>query len=162
MSFSEYLSKGGLLSLDLSPTANLTKKELLPHLIYRRQLFSDLPIEQFFTGLFHKLLGFAFFKACQISPLSMAVQNLSDDDLSKLVHCILHFPVSVTGTKGFDQAQVTAGGIDCKDFSPYTLESFLTPGLYATGEVLNIHGPCGGYNLLFAFASGLACGNHLG
>lgn len=66
--------------------------------------------------------------------------------------------VPVTGTLGMDRAQVTAGGAGLEAFDPETLESKLVPGLYATGEALDVDGDCGGYNLMWAWASGLAAG----
>ena len=76
-----------------------------------------------------------------------------------------HLPLTlpVTGVKGFDSAQVTAGGIETSEFSPDTLCSHLVPGLHAAGEILNVDGDCGGFNLMFAFASGLlaGCEGHL-
>lgn len=161
MSFGEYLSKGGQLSLNLLPTANLAKEALLPQLLMRRDTFGDLPLEHFFTGLFQKLLGFTLFKAAGIGPLSIPARDLKDEQIYALAQVIENFPITVTGTKGFDQAQVTAGGIEPRGFSPQTMESKVVSGLYATGEVLNVHGPCGGYNLLFAFASGLAAARGL-
>lgn len=65
------------------------------------------------------------------------------------------FPVPVTAVSGFDHAQVASGGIDCRDVDPATMESRIIPGLYLTGEVLNVDGDCGGHNLLFAWASGI-------
>ena len=62
---------------------------------------------------------------------------------------------TVTGTKGWPDAQVTAGGVELSEVNPCTMESKLVPGLYFAGEVLNVDGPCGGYNLSFAFASGM-------
>ena len=58
-----------------------------------------------------------------------------------------------------DYAQVTAGGMDCREFDPLTMESRIVPGLYAAGEVLNVDGDCGGFNLMFAFSSGLNAGD---
>lgn len=78
--------------------------------------------------------------------------------LRALAQAICDFSLRVEGTRGFDSAQVTAGGVDCADFDPKTLQSLLCPGLYAAGEVLNVDGGCGGHNLLFAFASGLLAG----
>ena len=66
--------------------------------------------------------------------------------------------LAVTGTLGFDNAQVTAGGIKTEEFNPQTLESRLIPGLYAAGEVLDIDGDCGGDNLQWAWASGRLAG----
>ena len=61
-----------------------------------------------------------------------------------------------------DAAQVTAGGILTRDFDPVTLESRLVPGLYACGEVLDVDGDCGGYNLQWAWSSGYAAGTAAG
>ena len=61
----------------------------------------------------------------------------------------------VTGTQGFDQAQVTAGGISLKDFDIRTLASLRVPGLFAAGEVLDVDGDCGGFNLQWAWSSAL-------
>ena len=61
-----------------------------------------------------------------------------------------------------ENAQVTAGGILTKDFNPITMESKLVPGLYACGEVLDIDGDCGGYNLQWAWSSGRMAGLHAG
>ena len=78
--------------------------------------------------------------------------------LAQLARAIADFPVSVTGTRGFDAAQVTAGGAATGSFDPRTLQSRLCPGLYAAGEVLDVDGACGGFNLMFAVASGLVAG----
>jgi predicted flavoprotein YhiN len=61
-----------------------------------------------------------------------------------------------------DNAQVTAGGVYTRDFDPTTMESRLVPGLYACGEVLDIDGKCGGYNLQWAWSSGCVAGRNAG
>jgi predicted flavoprotein YhiN len=71
---------------------------------------------------------------------------------------VKHFVLPVTGNMGMEQAQVTAGGIRTGEFSAHTLESRLCPGLYAAGEVLDIDGDCGGYNLQWAWSSGRLAG----
>ena len=68
------------------------------------------------------------------------------------------FPVPLIGVRGFAYAQVTAGGVACAEFAGETLMSRLVPGLYAAGEMLDVDGACGGFNLQFAFASGLIAG----
>ena len=89
--------------------------------------------------------------------MSSQTPSLKPEALGKLAHAIAHFRLPVVGTRGFESAQVTAGGIRC-DFDPATMESRLCPGLYAAGEALNVDGGCGGHNLMFAFASGLLSG----
>lgn len=63
--------------------------------------------------------------------------------------------LDVVGVRGFDQAQVAAGGIDCRDINPGTLASLLVPGLHICGEALNVDGDTGGFNLMFAWATGI-------
>lgn len=88
----------------------------------------------------------------------LRLADLSDEQIRRLVETAKAWLVEVNGTKGFGFAQVTAGGLASKDFNPYTLESLIVPGLFACGEVLDVHGPCGGYNLHWAFASGSTAG----
>ena len=68
----------------------------------------------------------------------------------------------LTETLGMDSAQVTAGGIITAEFDPMTMESRLVPGLYACGEILDIDGDCGGYNLQWAWSSGYVAGSFAG
>ena len=75
---------------------------------------------------------------------------------------VKEFPVDITEPLGMDSAQVTAGGIVTKDFDPQTMQSRLVSGLYACGEVLDIDGDCGGYNLQWAWSSGFVAGRHAG
>ena len=65
---------------------------------------------------------------------------------------------SVCGTKGWNDAQVTRGGVVLEEVNPETMESKLVPGLYFAGEILNYDGPCGGFNLHFAWESGIRAG----
>ena len=78
----------------------------------------------------------------------------------ELARMLCAYPLKITGVRGFDQAQVTQGGIDTADFSPFTLEHKRLPGLYACGEILNVDGDCGGFNLQFAFACALLAAGH--
>jgi len=84
--------------------------------------------------------------------------SLAPDALEALAHSIEAFCLPVTGTRGFAGAQVTAGGVRPCEFDCQTLQSRLCPGLYAAGEVLDVDGGCGGFNLLFAVATGLLAG----
>jgi predicted flavoprotein YhiN len=75
-----------------------------------------------------------------------------------LIYTLHHYRITVTGTRGMENAQVTAGGAACEEFRPDTLESVLVPGLHAAGEILDVDGDCGGFNLMFAFGSGILAG----
>ena len=87
--------------------------------------------------------------------------ELTDRQLEALCRQVREFTLPITGTCGFDQAQVTAGGLRTGEFDPRTMESRLTPGFYACGEVLDIDGDCGGFNLQWAWASGRLAGRLL-
>ena len=94
---------------------------------------------------------------CGLAPRLLA-EKLRGLPVEKLAKMLSAFPVPITGVRGFENAQVTAGGIAGSEFFPDTLQSRKIPGLYAAGEMLDVDGDCGGYNLLFAFASGLMAG----
>ena len=84
-----------------------------------------------------------------------SVSDARIDDLCKLAKA---FPLNVTGVKGFDNAQVTVGGVLVSEFRADTLESRIAPGVFAAGEVLDIDGDCGGFNLQWAWSSGYVAG----
>jgi predicted flavoprotein YhiN len=89
---------------------------------------------------------------------SVPLSSLSEEELARLSSACLDFTLPVTGTEGFDNAQVNAGGLRSSDFNARTLESRLVPGLFACGELLDIDADCGGYNLQWAWASGKLAG----
>jgi len=92
-----------------------------------------------------------------LAPRLLA-ERLKGQSVEALAQSLAAFPVQLTAVRGMEHAQVTAGGICGEEFSPDTLESRLCPGLFAAGEALDVDGDCGGYNLQFAFASGLTAG----
>lgn len=141
--------------LDLCP--NLSKDECIAMLRDRKQNGFYKTAEQFLIGLFHKNLGITLMKMLQI-PLTCPVSGFSEDILAKLAALIKQLTFSVTSTKPFADAQVCAGGVDLHEVSD-TLESKIVPGLYFAGEILDVHGDCGGYNLQWAFASGMRAGS---
>ena len=107
-----------------------------------------------FTGVFPRLMTMAILKQADISP-DAAVSRLHDKQLLALSNAIAAFPLPVTSTQGFKNAQVTRGGIKLDEVDPKTMASRLFDGLYILGETLDVDGPCGGYNLHFAFAGAL-------
>lgn len=83
-------------------------------------------------------------------------------ELERLIDTIKHFRIDITGSKDFDSAQVCAGGVSTAEINPKTMESMLVPGLYFAGEVVDIDGMCGGYNLQWAWSSGWVAGHYGG
>ncbi len=142
--------------LDLLP--DLTEERLFAMLAARKAM--ELTSDDLLTGILHNRLGRVVTKEAGIGLCP--VSYLSEEELRKVAHCAKSFSVTLTGTLGMDAAQVTAGGVLTKDFNPETMESCLVPGLYACGEVLDIDGKCGGYNLQWAWSSGYIAGESAG
>ena len=108
------------------------------------------------TGTLHSRLGQMVCKAAGFT--NQPIASLSTDDLHRIAARVKGFSLPITGVCGFDQAQVTAGGLRCDEFDPRTMESRLVSGFYACGEVLDVDGDCGGYNLQWAWSSGHLAG----
>ncbi len=136
----------------------LSKKALLTMLKARRKL--DYTTDDLLTGILHNRLGRVVTREAGIGP--GPVSMLTDRELEKVVDTAKSFAMDINGTLGMDYAQVTAGGVLTRDFNPETMESRIVPGLYACGEVLDIDGDCGGYNLQWAWSSGRLAGAHAG
>ena len=136
-----------------------TKEELHTELMRRRE--SNLPMEELLTGILHNRLGRVLTKAAGIKGKQQASQ-LSEQEAQQLCVVVKSLEILLTEPLGMDNAQVTAGGVLTEQFHPETMESRLVPGLYACGEVLDIDGDCGGYNLQWAWSSGRCAGLHAG
>ena len=143
--------------LDFLP--HLTVEDIKQELKHRRA--GSLPVEELFTGILHNRLGRVLTKAAGIRG-GQAVSELTDGELETVCRIVKGFELPLTESLGMDSAQVTAGGVETKDFDPKTMESKLVPGLYACGEVLDIDGDCGGYNLQWAWSSGRLAGSSAG
>ena len=96
-------------------------------------------------------------KISKIDSLSK-VEDLSNDELDLLCHNILNLSFKVVKDHGFDNAQTTSGGVSLDEINLDTLESNKVSGLYFCGEILDVDGSCGGYNLSFAWITGLIAG----
>lgn len=146
---------GGELILDFLP--DLPEEEVLTLLCRRQELSPELENGSIFAGMLHSRLGMAVVRASGLRP-SGNIGELTARDVSALLQTAKAFCLCVTGTDSFDNAQITAGGICTDGFDPDTLESRLVPGVFACGEVLDLDGDCGGYNLQWAWASGRKAG----
>lgn len=144
------------LSIDFMPEYN--HKEIFDILESRKEGLSYMTMENYFSGLLNKRLGNIIARRSGIEKLSFKVSNLDTQTLWEFVSHIKDFRLEVKGTKGFNNAQVTAGGVYTDEFDNFTLHSKLVKGLYACGEVMDIYGDCGGYNLQWAWSSGRLAG----
>ena len=139
---------------------NMTKEELFAFIQNRKKSAPLLPANQLFTGSVHNRAGQMICKYVGISG-GREASSVKKAEIAALCDAAKDFRIKITGVSGFESAQVTAGGIKTSEFDPKTMESKLVPGLFACGEVLDIDGDCGGYNLQWAWASGLIAGGAL-
>ena len=151
--------KGGL-TVHLDLLRSLNGGEAAALLRRRRAAMPHLTTENLLTGVLHNRLGRTVVRYAGYD-LTTPLPELGEADLQAIAAAVHDFALPVQGTLGFDGAQVTAGGIRTEDFDPETLQSRLVPGLYAAGEVLDIDGDCGGYNLQWAWSSGHLAGQLL-
>lgn len=139
--------------LDFLP--EIGEDRLLAELTRRRS--TQLPASELLTGILHNRLGRVLTQAAGIGA-QKPIPALSDAELAEVAAKVKAFDVPLTEPMGMDSAQVTAGGIFTQEFDSTTMESRLVPGLYACGEVLDVDGDCGGYNLQWAWSSGRLAG----
>ena len=125
----------------------------------RQERLAGRKMESFFTGLLHQKLGQLLLRMASVRP-ELPVAELSEKQLRSLASLSVRFKAECVEMNGFLQAQVVAGGVDTTEIDPCTMASRLVPGLYFAGEVLDIDGICGGYNLQWAWASGFVAGRH--
>ena len=111
------------------------------------------------VGLLNHKLSDVLLKEAHIS-LKKPAEEITKKELLQLVKQCKHMEVCVAGSKSFEQAQVCAGGVHTDEINPRTMESKLVPNVYFAGEVVDIDGMCGGYNLQWAWSSGYVAGIH--
>ncbi len=137
-----------------------SREEVVLLLTERFRHRPDRTLEQSLIGMVHKKLILPFLKELKI-PKETPVSSLSGEKLAQIAQKLTDWRFRVTGHNGFANSQVTAGGIDTETFNAQTMQSRLQEGLYAVGEVLDIDGDCGGYNLHWAWASALLAVDHI-
>lgn len=145
------------LTLHIDRLPSMTEGDLIAYLQQRIRSCPFLAAEDLMSGLMPKRLGSVCVKEAGISP-SLSASCLQKTDAARIAACVKGQTYSIEKTAGFDASQVTAGGADTNAFNPKTLECRTIEGLYCCGEILNVDGMCGGYNLQWAWSSGLVCG----
>lgn len=149
----------GKWSCELDFLPEISKDALKQELKQRQQ--RRMPVEELLTGILHNRLGRVLTKAAGVKGKQWTGE-LNDQELEAVCIGVKGFEIALSEPMGMDHAQVTAGGVLTEQFDPQTMESRLMPGLYACGEVMDIDGDCGGYNLQWAWSSGRCAGLHAG
>lgn len=146
------------INLDVTPDFSLDEIE---NYIFDRREFGTGLCENLLIGIMNKQLCITLLKESGVAP-NGKIADLSDNEIIKLAKLCKKWTIKIKTARGFDFAQVTAGGADCSQFDADTTESKLVENLFCCGEALNIDGDCGGYNLQWAWSSGRAAGHTIG
>ena len=158
MNLSRYASraldegKKCLISLDFFEELSLNDlTSMLNNMMFGR----NVTIEIAFTGILnHKLLE-AVLKECGLFGHMTSEENVTPESVVKLVK---NFVLNIYDTNGWENAQVTTGGLSLEEIDEETMEAKFCPGLYVVGESLDVDGCCGGYNLQWAWSTGAIAG----
>lgn len=146
-------------SLDLCP--EIDEKELSEHIKASVNNSEDIEFEVVLNGIVNLKLGYALMNRCFIKPKTIC-KSISNQQIKNVVSMLKAFEININSAKGFDSAQVTKGGIKTDEFSSKTMMSKIVDGVFACGEILDIHGDCGGYNLHLAWTTGRIAGSSAG
>ena len=126
------------------------------------QSYGNRSIHNLLIGLINKGVIPILLKDAGFENIHKPAGEVSKDQLRKIIHRLTEWEFRVSGTLPFNDAQATAGGVDTKDVDPLTLESKIAKGLYFAGEILDVDGDSGGYNLQWAWSSGWVAGKNAG
>ena len=150
-------SEKWIAKLDFLP--QMERDALRAELLRRRG--TNWNAEELLTGILHNRLGRILTQSVGIRG-TWKIADLREDEIDAVCRAVKKFEAALTETTAMDAAQEPAGGIVTAEFNSDTMESLLVPGLFACGEVLDIDGDCGGYNLQWAWSSGRLAGFHAG
>ncbi len=140
------------IKIDLCP--NLTHNELFEFLTSYKKNHKEYESKNLLGGVINTKLGREILKKCDVDMLGL-VGEISDKQLEKVAFTTKNLKVSVRKATDFKDAQVTSGGVPLDEIDISTFESKKQKGLYFVGEILNVHGNCGGFNLHFAWSSAI-------
>lgn len=147
---------GGTVKLDLMP--QFTFQSVVDMLRRRKCRVYEDRCEHLFVGMLNKRAGQAAVKYAGKS-MSDSASALTDADLKAIAAAVKGFSLTVKGNCGLESAQVTTGGVPTEQFDLSQMRSLKSPNLFACGEVLDVDGDCGGFNLQWAWSSGILAGS---
>lgn len=152
--------KNPVVSLNINPFKE-NYGQLLHVLKLHSQSFKNREIGRFLDGMFVNKLGVAILKEAGIKKLNTLVSSLTKENIEDICDTIYDWKFKVNKPVDFNKAQVCSGGVSGDEINPKTMESKLIKNLYICGEAVDIAGECGGFNLNFAFSSGIIAGENL-
>lgn len=146
------------ININFVPFLNITtNKELIEFFDKRNKTVKNRNISELLDGFLNYKLGNLLLKLSGIKN-NYSWNDLNDKQKDNLMNNLLNFKLEIIGTNSFDKAQTCSGGIPLDEINPKTMESLKQKNLYIAGELLDVDGKCGGYNLTFAFITGMLVG----
>ena len=146
------------LVIDMLP--DFSKKDVIGEIYDRVYTLPKRDGSELFSGMVNKKLAVPMLKIAGFEKISVKASDFTDENIRKCADFLKELKLSVLGDNGFNNAQVCRGGIELCGFNPETMESNYCKGLYAAGEILDCDAICGGYNLHWAWATGVIAGNN--
>ena len=158
---SETLDSSRMVCCEIDFFNSMDVESLKEHLFERLTHANGRTAEEMLIGLLNHKLNYVILNECGINPVGPAVKEFrTKEAIDRLAYKYKHFTCQVTASNPFANAQVCAGGVSTKELKDETLESKICNGLYMAGELIDIDGTCGGYNLQWAWSSGYVAGLH--
>ncbi|MBQ7875948.1 MAG: aminoacetone oxidase family FAD-binding enzyme [Clostridia bacterium] len=158
MQISRFANAGMSIVIDMLP--DLSKKETIGEIYERVYSLPEREGGELFSGLVNKKIAVPMLKYAEIEKTTVKAKNFTDKNILKCGEFLKQLKLTILGDNGFENAQVCRGGIELNGFDAKTMESKLCKGLYAAGEILDVDAICGGYNLHWAWATGVIAGNN--
>ena len=143
------------IKLNLLP--QFEKQKLIDEIHFRKSIAIEMPITALLNGLVNQKLSDMILDKAGIDR-QLYTSSVSANEIIKIVDLLQDMTVTVTNYRDYEFAQVCTGGISVSDIDAQTLESKIVPNIYFAGEILDVDGICGGYNLHFAWATGYIAG----
>lgn len=156
----ELLNKNLDAQLKIVIIDTMSREELKQFLIRRFKFMPNRALDFSLVGFINKRLIRVILKQAGFKDLKVPVKSLTLSDIEKIVDILQDWRFKITGTKSWPSAQVTAGGVDTKEIDQYTMESKIVKDLFFAGEMIDIDGNCGGFNLQWAWSSGYVAGQN--
>lgn len=153
---SRLVNQGDKVKIDFAP--DIDENDLINKIMDLLSTNENKSIDFVLNGMFHEKLASVITNKLGIH--NNLCKTIKDFDVNNIVAIIKNYEINVLKRRGFDFAQVTAGGISTEEIDPNTMESKLVKNLHFAGEIIDVDGICGGYNLHFAWATGIIAGRN--
>jgi len=155
------LDQGKKVYLHLDFLPEIPENELFALIKQRIKQNTNKTLEEMMIGLLNHKLSYIIITQAKLDPYKPG-RLISDQDIEKLVQYCKEFEMMITDTNSFENAQVCTGGVSTREIDDRTMESQLQKGFYLAGELVDVDGTCGGYNLQWAWSSGFVAGTSAG